>query len=206
MSKLSTREKILNSTEELIAQNGFSAISIRKISQKSNTNLAAVNYHFGNKQQLINEMLERRLNNLFTVREKLLNKLNPESNSPCKLEDLLNAFITPALTMANDTHQGGKQFMNVLARAYAEQSDHLHQLLSYKYSPIVKRFAYAIGKACPHLSESTVYWRFHFIIGSITYVMSDFGGSSLSNQLEEHEYIQRCTDELINFAISALKK
>ena len=205
MSTLSTREKILNCTEELIAETGFSALSVRKISHKACTNLAAINYHFGNKQYLINEMLERRLNNLFAIRQRLLDELNPDGEEPCLLEDILHAFIAPALMMVNDHHQGGRRFMKVLARAYAEQSEHLHELLSQRYSGVVKQFARAIHKACPHLDENTVFWRFHFIIGSMTYVMSDFGGSSLSSQMNESEYFQQSTKQLIDFATNALK-
>ena len=43
MTTLSTKERILNSTEKLIAEHGFTALSIRKISLKAHTNLAAIN-------------------------------------------------------------------------------------------------------------------------------------------------------------------
>ena len=84
MTTLSTKERILNSTEKLIAEQGFTALSIRKISLKAHTNLAAINYHFGNKEQLINQVLERRLNNLFDVRMKMLHDLNQgDSDKKC---------------------------------------------------------------------------------------------------------------------------
>ena len=189
MTTLSTKERILNSTEKLIAEQGFTALSIRKISLKAHTNLAAINYHFGNKEQLINQVLERRLNNLFDVRMKMLHDLNQgDSDKKCNLEQILHAFIAPALFMINDEHQGGKVFMKVLARAYAEQSDSLHELLAKRYTPIIKEFAEAIHLSCPELPRQTIFWRFHFIIGALTYAMSDFGGSSMSKQMPEAEY------------------
>jgi len=75
MSTLSTKERILNSTEKLIAAHGFAELSIRKISQQAHTNLAAINYHFGNKQQLIDQVLERRLNNLFDIRKNNVGRI-----------------------------------------------------------------------------------------------------------------------------------
>ncbi|MGJ8664151.1 MAG: TetR/AcrR family transcriptional regulator, partial [Marinicella sp.] len=87
MTTLSTKERILNSTERLIADHGFAELSIRKISLQAHTNLAAINYHFGNKQQLINQVLERRLNNLFEVRKKMLHDLNQGNQDlTCNLE------------------------------------------------------------------------------------------------------------------------
>ncbi|MCB1584096.1 MAG: TetR/AcrR family transcriptional regulator [Xanthomonadales bacterium] len=205
MTTLSTKERILNSTENLIAEHGFAELSIRKISQQAHTNLAAINYHFGNKQQLIEHVLERRLNNLFQVREKMLHDLNQGNSAmACNLEQVLHAFIAPALYMINDRHQGGRVFMKVLARAYAEQSESLHHLLSTRYTPIIKEFAEAIHLACPELPRETIFWRFHFIIGALTYTMGDFGASSRAKQMPEHEYFNKSVEELIKFGVASL--
>ena len=206
MTILSTKERILNTTEELISDKGFSSISLRTISSKAKTNLAAVNYHFGNKEKLIEMMLERRLNNLFELRVNLLDKLESGSDKPCNLKQILEAFIAPALTMSNDNHQGGKRFMQVLARAYAEKSNYLHDLLSAHYADVIKRFATAIQRACPELDKQTVFWRFHFIMGSLVYVMADFGASSRANTLSDKDYFNTCCKELIDFAIASLGK
>ncbi len=206
MSTLSTKERILNSTEKLIAEYGFSELSIRKISQLAHSNLAAINYHFGNKQQLIDQVLERRLNNLFDIRKSMLDDLNQgDPSTVCNLEQILHAFIAPALFMINDEHQGGRIFMKVLARAYAEQSDALHDLMKDRYTPIIKEFAEAIGLACPDLPRETIFWRFHFIIGALTYTMGHFGATSVARQMPESVYFEKSVAEIIEFAKAALR-
>jgi AcrR family transcriptional regulator len=206
MSVLSTKERILNTTEEIISEIGFSSMSLRTISQHAKTNLAAVNYHFGNKEKLIEMMLERRLDNLFQLRINLLDNLESGSTQPCNIKQVLDAFIAPALTMSNDKHQGGNRFMKVLARAYAEKSEYLHSLLSKRYSQTIKRFATAIQRACPHLDEATVFWRFHFLMGSLTYVMADFGAANRIHDMSDTEYFNTCCKELIEFAMCSLSK
>jgi AcrR family transcriptional regulator len=47
-----TRERILSQAEILFAQKGFHAVSVREITTAADSNLAAVNYHFGNKKNL----------------------------------------------------------------------------------------------------------------------------------------------------------
>ena len=47
-----TKEKILIAANELFAKNGFSGASIREIATMANVNLAAINYHFKNKENL----------------------------------------------------------------------------------------------------------------------------------------------------------
>ena len=206
MSVLSTKERILNTTEKLISEKGFNSISLRTISTNAKTNLAAVNYHFGNKEKLIEMMLERRLDNLFQLRINMLDKLDSRTAKPCNLKQILEAFISPALTMSNDNHQGGKRFMQVLARAYAEKSEYLHSLLSKRYADVIKRFATAIQVSTPHLNDNVVFWRFHFIMGSLVYVMADFGATSRTNELSDTEYFNTCCNELIEFAVCSLSK
>ena len=50
------KERILYEAEVLFARRGFYAVTIREITQAARCNLAAVNYHFGNKQNLYVEV------------------------------------------------------------------------------------------------------------------------------------------------------
>ncbi|MED3121176.1 TetR/AcrR family transcriptional regulator [Bacillus thuringiensis] len=54
---ISTKEKILNTTLELIKNEGFESVTIRKIAALSDVNIALVNYHFGSKEKLISETI-----------------------------------------------------------------------------------------------------------------------------------------------------
>ncbi|MED3063514.1 TetR/AcrR family transcriptional regulator [Bacillus thuringiensis] len=54
---ISTKEKILNTTLELIKKEGFERVTIRKIAALSDVNIALVNYHFGSKEKLISETI-----------------------------------------------------------------------------------------------------------------------------------------------------
>ena len=51
-----SKERILQEAEALFAERGFYAVTIREITQAARCNLAAVNYHFGNKQNLYMEV------------------------------------------------------------------------------------------------------------------------------------------------------
>jgi AcrR family transcriptional regulator len=55
-----TRERILDEAEVLFASKGYHAVSVREITLAANCNLAAVNYHFGNKQNLYLEVFRSR--------------------------------------------------------------------------------------------------------------------------------------------------
>jgi len=55
-----TKERILNEAEALFAQKGYHAVSVREITTAAECNLAAINYHFGNKQNLYMEVFRSR--------------------------------------------------------------------------------------------------------------------------------------------------
>jgi AcrR family transcriptional regulator len=55
-----TKERILDEAEALFALKGYDAVSVREITGAANCNLAAVNYHFGNKKKLYLEVFRSR--------------------------------------------------------------------------------------------------------------------------------------------------
>ncbi|MCF8144005.1 MAG: CerR family C-terminal domain-containing protein [Deltaproteobacteria bacterium] len=55
-----SKDRILDEAEALFAEKGFHAVTVREITQAAHCNLAAVNYHFGNKQNLYVEVFKTR--------------------------------------------------------------------------------------------------------------------------------------------------
>src|ERR1700749_3137399 len=68
----STKQRILDSAEALFARHGFVGASLRQVPAAAKVNLAAVNYHFGSKENLINEVFRRRLDVLNSERQRRL--------------------------------------------------------------------------------------------------------------------------------------
>ncbi len=52
-----TREQIIAVTLQAIQKDGLAALTIRQIAEQAGVNVAAVNYHFGSKDALVNEVL-----------------------------------------------------------------------------------------------------------------------------------------------------
>ncbi|MGB8715096.1 MAG: TetR/AcrR family transcriptional regulator, partial [Rhodanobacteraceae bacterium] len=162
-SSLSTKQRILNAAEKLFADHGFAAASLRRVTADAGVNLAAVNYHFGSKETLIEEVFRRRLDELNTNRIKSLERI--EGQPSTTLEDVLDAFAGPALTLALDT-RGGSAFVRLLARAYADRDDRLRKFLSDNYGHVLKRFAHVFARLLPDLDKETLYWRLDIVAGA----------------------------------------
>lgn len=61
-----TQELLLETAAELFAEYGFKGTSVKMIAEKAKQNIAAVNYHFGSKQNLFIQTLKTVLANVMT--------------------------------------------------------------------------------------------------------------------------------------------
>ena len=143
----STKDRILGAAEELFAQYGFAGTSLRQVTSRADVNIAAVNYHFGSKENLVNEVFRRRMDEMSAAPPGRAEG-RASKEHPGELEPILAAFVEPALAMAQDRHGGGA-FVRVIARAYAEKNDGLRKFLSDHYGHVLREFAKAIAACCP---------------------------------------------------------
>lgn len=198
----STKERLLTAAEDLFAQFGFAGTSLRQVTTRADVNIAAVNYHFGSKENLVNEVFRRRLDEL--SQKRLAALAFAREAAPTDLEAILGAFVEPALALTLDRH-GGSAFVRVLARAYAEKNERLRKFLSDNYGHVLREFAKAIAELLPTLGKEELYWRLDFIAGALTYAMADFGLIKRPGNVSERTHCQRSAQALIRFAAAGLR-
>jgi AcrR family transcriptional regulator len=197
----STKQRILGAAEELFARHGFAGASLRQVTSAAQVNLAAVNYHFGSKENLINEVFRRRLDALNAQRISALTAARAKPGYA--LEDTLDAFVRPALALASNDH-GGVAFVRVLARAYAEQNERLRKFLHDNYSHVLREFAADFATFLPHLDKQELYWRLDIVSGALTYAMADFGIIK-RRSISEAQHRELAAQHLVRFAAAGLR-
>src|SRR5258706_14091939 len=113
-----TKTRILDAAEQLFMEHGFEATSLRQLTSSAAVNLAAVNYHFGSKEELFQAVLTRRLDPMNQERIELLAKLERESGEkPPACERILPAMLVPALRLAPHERPRRQNFLPPLGRA-----------------------------------------------------------------------------------------
>src|SRR6266513_1205157 len=190
-----TKERILDAAEGLFMEHGFDATSLRSITATAAVNLAAVNYHFGSKEELFQAVLTRRLDPMNHDRLTLLTRLEAEA-APKALscEKILTALFIPALTLARDPRRGGKNFLRLLGRAYADPAPFIRQFLAAQYAEMIARFKSAFARALPHLPRRELSWRLHFIMGALSYTLAGTDALKLIAELNPRD---TANDELL---------
>ncbi|MEO7762151.1 MAG: TetR/AcrR family transcriptional regulator, partial [Casimicrobiaceae bacterium] len=145
-----TKEKILDTAEALFMEHGFEATGLRQITTSAGVNLAAVHYHFGSKEELFQAVLTRRLDPMNQERVGLLDQLERAArDKPLSCEAIISAMFIPALKLARDPERGGKNFLRLIGRAYADPAPFIRQFLGQQYAPMIARFKTAFGRALP---------------------------------------------------------
>jgi AcrR family transcriptional regulator len=200
-SHFNTKERILHAAEDLFAQHGFAGTSLRQVTSRADVNIAAVNYHFGSKENLVHEVFKHRMDEM--SEKRLASLAAAVEKDPADLEAILLAFIQPALALTLDRH--GASFVRVLARAYAEKNDGLRNFLSENYGQVLREFAKAIARCLPDLSKEELYWRMDFVAGALTYAMADFGLIKRQPGVSEKTHCEKAAQHLIKFAQAGLK-
>lgn len=168
-----TKDRILDVAERLFATKGIEATSLRQITREATVNLAAVNYHFQSKDELVRSVYLRRIRPMNTMRLCLLNALEgAEQNEAKPLDGLLEAFFEPVLDMALSLKNEGFTAGQLMGRMYTETHTVMQNLICTEMGEVARRFATAFGRALPHLTSVEVLWRLHFTIGVLAHTLA----------------------------------
>lgn len=165
-----TKSRLLRVAERLFAEHGFDGVSVRQLTAAAGVNLAAVNYHFGSKEGLLAAIFELRCRPMNDERLRRLSDCAERANRPRMLEQIIAAFIGPALASSAD-RGGGTEFTRLRATLSVEHNELARTLIARYFDTTSQRFVAALGRAVPHLSRAELYWRFHFLLGALYYSM-----------------------------------
>lgn len=168
-----TRTRILDVAEELFMQHGFEAASMRLLTSTALVNLAAVNYHFGSKDALIEALFHRRLDPMNAERVAALDALEQQAGEQALTpEQIIRAFIGASLRMIEDAKGGGRNFIRLLGRTYTEPAKQIRALIGQLHAPAMERFKAAFARALPEIPRDELVWRMHFMFGTLSYTLA----------------------------------
>src|ERR1035441_8999822 len=161
-----TKEKILDTAERLIGEQGYAATSLRHVIAEAGVNLAAVHYHFGSKEELLDAVVLRNAIPVNEARLARLDRVEAEAGSgPPDVEKVLESFLIPTAVVAS--HNPG--FVRLMGRMLAEGM--MPQIVDKHFQPTAMRFISALKRALPGLPEEELLWRIHFMIGAMAHTM-----------------------------------
>ena len=158
-----TRSAILAAAERLYADRGFGDVTLRDIVAEANVNLAAVNYHFGSKDELIAELFVTR--SLATNRERLiaLKAAEEKGGGRAPIDAILHALVGPTLRGCLGPDREGSTAARFMIRASIESVPPIRRIKNREIDHL-RKFAAAMRRSLPDRSEIDLYWGLHFAL------------------------------------------
>ena len=167
------RNDLLDAAEQLFAEKGFEKTSIRDITDHLGVRLAAVNYHFDSKHNLLVEMIHRRAGALNEARQERLDQVTINRDKPYEtVYALVQAMFEPLLEYYLSGDEGWHYYCKYLARMIGSDPLEFRTIINREYNDIAKTFIDKLGETLPDHSEYQLHCANQFLIGTFTFVMS----------------------------------
>ncbi len=173
MSATDTQERILDAAERLFAERGVDGSSLRAVTRAAEVNLAAIHYHFGSKQALLEAVMARRFAPVNQARLKRLEELvGSAQGAAVPVEALLEAFLEPAMQLVTSGERG-QLFAQMLSRAYWEAGEDFREAAVAQLSEVAERFGREFARSLAPLPAHDVAIRFHYMLGVTLQELAD---------------------------------
>jgi len=202
-----TVDKIIAIAEKMFAEHGYRGVSLRALMRECGVNAAAVHYHFGSKEALLEEIFVRRAGALNSARLRLLDSSMQDAgiDNSGTLELILRAFLSPAFSLP-DGDEGARRFTRLRSVIAHENAELSQQLISRYFDETSGHFIAALRRALPQLPDQALFWRFHFLLGAQYYTLSNPGRiESLSGGSCDASDLQCALDEMVAFVAAGFR-
>ena len=161
------RTRILDTAEALFAQAGPAAVTLRSIAAAANANAAAVNYYFGSKEKLFEEMFLRRIVPLNEERLAGLAACMASAGGHPALEAIVAAFALPALRLMDEANLSARAIVVQYSLGRVLALPEVNQMLTRYYARVREAFVAALQQALPQMAPHEVVWRYYWMGGSL---------------------------------------
>ena len=200
------KDRLLDAAEGLFCERGFEGTSIRDIAASAGCNIASVNYYFGSKEKLYEEVWRRHLIPMRDIRIASINKVMSQTEARPNLEYLLRSFADTFVGSMVDTSRVSR-LSKLMAREYIDSHLPTNMFVNEVIKPTMTAMHKAIIKTCPDLDESKVLLVIFSVIGQLVHVvhvktMFEQGGDNLGLPIFDSD---KAIDHIVKFSAAGIR-
>ena len=163
--------KLLDTAEELFAERGFFGVSIRDITDRATLRSASINYHFGTKENLFLQIINRRIEPLAQARLEKLALINLDvDDKELNTHLLVEAFAEPMLDFSLNGGAGWRNYCILIAKL-AVQKIWSENSVSEKYDSHAQEFLTSLREIFPEADDYKIHCAFQFMLSVTLYAV-----------------------------------
>lgn len=138
-SSADTRQRLVEAAARLFANNGFEHVTVREICKASNANVAAVNYHFGDKAGLYRAVVMLAIEQMLET-----NELSQRAGDGLSPEDQIRGFVR--VFVGRLTGEGPTAWIHkLMARELDRPTDALEMVMKQVVLPRLEYLSGVVG-------------------------------------------------------------
>lgn len=172
-----TRDRILDAAEALFADRGYYAAPMRDIAAAADVPTSLITHHFGTKEELFREVIERRVpDQIADMQRELADAKAVTNGGPVSIEAFIHAYIGPMLLRSASGDPGWKNYARLLGLAMhgRQYAQFLKPMIGY-YDPITNTFMDELRRIYPHADARDMHWAVYFLQSAILHVLVEAG-------------------------------
>lgn len=196
-----TRERLLEAGGAVFSESGFRAATVRDIVTRAGANLAAVNYHFGDKEGLYAAVLEH------YAKESLAKHpphggLHPDAGPEEQLHAFVRAFLLRILDQGHQAVHG-----RMMAREMIEPTAALDRIVEQMIRPLYGRLCTILkALAAPEVGALTIQSAAKSVVGQcLFYKHCAPVLQRLDGQLPDLRDIDALTQHIVSFSVGGIR-
>jgi len=192
-----TKEQIITVAERLFADNGFAGTTLRNVVSEAGVNLAAVNYHFGSKEELFRAVVSRFARPVVEQELRLLSELKAGAELP-SLEEVLTVILKPSLEILSEDEGTRLVRARFMGRCRTEP-DPIQSIANKEFAPVTEVSLDLLQRVLPEQSRSQLWWKLDLVIAVLIRVLTEAGQPYALLKSNHAEHIQETTQHLVGF-------
>lgn len=190
---IETRDRILRAASDLFATTGFNGTTLREITERADANLAAVNYYFRSKDDLILSTIEEAVRPLVAARMKALQDcLERAMPSIPTVDQLAEALVGPLLTFSRGENRNR---LLLLMQIRSEPEGEHNAVVVKHFSPLHELFVNSLKVVLPQLSKSEIAFRYDCARGATLQSLVELAPARKLVTMPQHERSKLDTDK-----------
>jgi AcrR family transcriptional regulator len=168
-----TRRKILDAAASVFAEKGVEGASLREIMIAAGVNIAAVNYYFGGKTDLLVAVVSERTRTLNNERIALLEAAKVHNGGVLSIEDWLRALVTPFVEAELSTDPAWGDYLRILNNLATTSDPEYRKATAESYEALRHIFMDALAGILPSLSAEEITWRFYAAFAAVRSLLTE---------------------------------
>jgi len=199
------RDRLFDSAEELFCEQGFEGTTVRDIAASAKCNIASVNYYFGGKEKLYQEVWRRHLITMRDTRIASIDKVMSQNGGKPRLEEMLKSFAEAFIGSLVDESRA-RRFCKLMAREMIDQHLPPNMFVDNIITPTLTAMYGALIKTCPGLDESKIPFVVLSIVGQLLHVLHVKAIFEQSNETAMPKFdLAQTIDHVVKFSTAGIR-